>query len=243
MIRIYYLLFFTILSVEMGAQCYPDRHNTTIDDSWVSCALKTSPNVARPNSHWILYEFDSPKEINGIQLWNSNLPAFADIAIRSIAIDYSMDGQTWTDLGTHALVQPAGSSIYEGENIDGLEAFSARYILLTALDTYGSQCAGLAEVKFSLSDATTSIAEESDQWEVTLYPNPTADLVQIDMISDDFGMNRVEVINLSGQIILSQATTENSFSIHVGGVTDGAYLVKLIGKESVAVRKLWIINP
>lgn len=243
MARIYYLLFFTILMAEMSAQCYPDRHNTTIDDSWISCALKTSPNPDRPNSHWILYEFDTPKSIESIQLWNSNLPDFSDIAIRQIAIDYSMDGATWTDIGTHDLSRPRGSAFYEGDVINGLETFTASYVLLTALDTYGSQCAGLSEVKLALTDATTSIAEESDQWEVTIYPNPTAERIQVDMISDDFGINRVEVINLRGQVIQSHPMRQSSFSLDVSSIADGAYFIKLIGEESIAVRKLWIINP
>lgn len=243
MTRIYYLLILSIIGVEMSAQCYPDRHNTTIDDSWISCALKTSPNPIRPNSHWIMYEFDSPQSIEGIQLWNSNLPEFSDIAIRQVAIDYSIDGVTWTDLGSHALSRPNGSAFYEGDIIDGLEAFTANYVLLTALETYGSQCAGLSEVKLSLTNATTSIVEESDQWEVTIYPNPSTERVQVDMISDDFGINRVEVVNLSGQLILSRPIDQSSFSFDISSIAEGAYFIKLIGEESQAVRKLWIINP
>ena len=243
MTRIYYLLLITCIGIELSGQCYPDRHNTSIEDSWISCTRKVSPNANRASSHWILYEFTTAQTIESIRLWNSNLPEFSDIAVRQIAIDYSVDGTTWAEAGSFSLSQPAGNSFYEGEQLALVEPISSRYVLLTALDSYGSTCAGIAEVKFNLADATTSIAEESDRWSIDIFPNPSTDFANIVIDSDEFSLQSVQIINLKGQVIRNIIEQNNSFRLDLTGIADGAYFVKFVGKETLATRKIWIINP
>jgi hypothetical protein len=134
------------------AQCYPDRHNTTLNNQWISCTSTQNPNPTRGTSHWIQYSLEEIKALGDVHLWNVNMPDHLDDGSNSIAIDVSVDGSNWTEVYMGNLPQAAGSSIYEGLSVVDLQGTSARYIVLTALTNHGGSCYGLGEVRIQLTD-------------------------------------------------------------------------------------------
>lgn len=232
-----------LLTLNLSSQCYPDRHSTSLKDGWISCNVKSSPNTSRSNSHWIQYDFGSSQTIDAIKLWNSNLPDFEDVAVRELAIDISQDGENWTELGIYTLSNHKADVLYQGEEIEGFDPFSARSVLFTALTSYGSQCVGFAEVKFSLSNTSTNV-EELVQWDYSIYPNPSVDFVNIDIVEDNFGVEYYEILNLKGQILIRQTERSSSFSVDVSGFIEGAYFIKIVGDQgNVITEKIQVFNP
>lgn len=243
MIRFFIIYAIVLSSIQVSSQCYPERHNTTKNSGWISCVKKASPNAARGSSHWILYQFNEPKSIEGIKIWNSNLHDVSDLAIKDLIIDYSMDGASWNELGNFLLSSPHGDPFYEGEELADVQAFSATHILLTGASVYDSQCAGLAEVKFSLNNSTTATDDIRLENDVRLSPNPAFDQVNVTIENDDFQLQRIDIVNVTGQILYTGPEKSRTFQLNVSELIPGAYFIHLIGDQATIVKKLQIIKP
>lgn len=240
-------LFLGLLSIlvttNLSSQCYPDRHSTSVRDGWISCNIKSSPNPARSYTHWIEYDFGTTQNIDGIKIWNSNLPDFEDVAIRELAIDISPDGENWVDLGVFELSEHQPDVLYQGEEVGLSESFSAQKVLFTAISTYGAQCAGLAEVKFSLGNTSTS-TDDVKEWTYSVFPNPTSDFINIIIEEPEFNIDSYEIINLKGQILTRIKESGSNFSIDMSGYPSGAYVLKINGdNRNLITDKIHIVHP
>ena len=72
-----------------------------------------------------------------------------------------------------------------------------------------------------------------DEINVSVYPNPANDIVTIE--SNDFELEKVEVYNSFGSLVLSD---ENSNEINVVDLVSGVYFVKAYSGDSILTRKL-----
>ena len=167
--------FFLVRQISF-AQCNEDRHSTNWYDGWVSCEKDENPNTPLGNSHWIKYNFKAPYKLGKMHIWNINDPKNLLTGIKEAIIDYSMDGDTWTNLGTFILDPGAGQGDYngfEGPDFGGIEA---QYVLITAKSSWGNnQCAGLSEVRFEIktpTDVETPQEIETASLNVRAFPNP-----------------------------------------------------------------------
>lgn len=89
----------------------------------------------------------------------------------------------------------------------------------------------------------TSVQELNNANAFTLYPNPSAEnqLVNIKLNVVPTEEVRVDVTNIQGQIISSERSSKQNFSISTKGMSAGIYLVAIITKEGRSVKKL-VIN-
>jgi hypothetical protein len=168
-----YLLISTVFIGETTAQCFPDRHNTTWFDGWVSCEEATSPNPNRGMSHWIMYDFTYQYELGQIHLWNSNDPKNLDRGIKEMIVDYSTDGENWTELATYNLEMANGKTTFEGSDGPDFEGIEARYLLLTAKSNWGGDCVGFSEIRIQVH-GVNAVDEDltAAGFQVVVYPNP-----------------------------------------------------------------------
>lgn len=151
-------------------QCYPDRHNTTWYDGWISCQTAPSPNPVRGNSHWVQYNLGTTYVLHDLFIWNTNAPDILDWGMQEVVIDYSTDGITWTEFGTFTLNQGTGFNRYEGEFIADFNNVRANYVLITGVNNFGGACYGLSEVKINV-DNTVNV-QENECLKANVYPNP-----------------------------------------------------------------------
>ena len=134
-IRITYIILsclFVFPGMKLNGQCYPDRHNTSWFNGWASCETVASPNDARGESHWILYDLKGVYKLGETHIWNTNDPKNLDWGIDEVAVDVSLDGQNWLEVGTYNWSQAKGLPIYEGEAGPDLTGHEGAYVLLTA---------------------------------------------------------------------------------------------------------------
>lgn len=130
-----------------------DKHSNSPDDSWLSCQPTQSPNPARGMSHWIHYDFGDLFTLDQAQIWNYNGAGGTAQGFNNVVIDYSIDGTTWTELGTFNWSQASGNSDYQGFLMNEFSGIVAQHILITALDNFdGSNCLGISEISFSAFD-------------------------------------------------------------------------------------------
>lgn len=150
------LIFFSFNYI--NAQCYPDRHSTSVYDSWVSDEKKNNPNTIRGISHWIMYDLGSTYYLGQSHFWNLNDPDRLEQGIKNFFVDISSDGVSWKSLGEFSLTQASGESIYEGEIGPNFAGEKANYLLLTVKDSYGDGAlAGFGEMKIELESAALAI--------------------------------------------------------------------------------------
>jgi len=146
------ILFFiiAIFSIQnINAQC--EDNGNYWNESWVSCTTSQNPNPARGNSHWILYEFHEFQYITSSHIWNANRTNESGWGAKDVVIDYSLDGNIWTELGTFTFPQASESTNYNGFAGPDFGGLFINKILITVLSTYsGNACASLAEVQFNI---------------------------------------------------------------------------------------------
>ncbi|GLR17163.1 PA14 domain-containing protein [Portibacter lacus] len=130
-------------------KCAPtDNLDNREESVWVSCERTANPNANRSDGHWIMYDLGERHELHNTQIWNYNVNGNTQIGMTAVAIDFSLDGSSWTEYGTYNWALATGNSSYSGFNGPNLNGTYARYILISSLDA-GSSCKGLGKVAFS----------------------------------------------------------------------------------------------
>jgi hypothetical protein len=108
-----------------------------------------------------MIDFGENYRLQSTHWWNFNYPDQLEAGVKTVDIDYSVDGRNWNYLKTVSIPQASGLSTYEGIEGPDLENIEARFVLLTVKETYGSSCAGLSEISIEgiKSGNTTSVAD------------------------------------------------------------------------------------
>ena len=161
----------------LNAQCFEDRHNGNWFDAWVSCETSQNPNPARGESHWIFYDLHHTYSLGESKFWNFNDPSNTDRGVDQVAIDHSLDGVTWMQLGVYNFPEAPGISTYEGFEGPDFGGVYAKYLVITAGSNHGGNCYGLSEMRVQVEDVIISdIAEIQDNgcMNVNVYPNPSS---------------------------------------------------------------------
>jgi hypothetical protein len=221
----YFLLFPLLLAGYFAqAQCGDSTHSATAADAWVSCQPAPSPNSARGSGHWIQYDFGYVYTLGTSHVWNANLSSDTDKGLREVVIDYSLDGQNWTELGSFEFGEASGYQSYQGEAGPDFGEVAARYILITALNNHGDPtCYGLSEMRFDL-EAVTSTRMLADNGPLGLYPNPTSGLVQVDL--GPLRPTHLRVIDVQGRIVQA-FSGEIPSQLNVADLPAGLYFVSV----------------
>ncbi|MEE9373628.1 MAG: 3-coathanger stack domain-containing protein [Saprospiraceae bacterium] len=151
--KIYILLVLIMLiNIDLSAQC--DGNGNQWAKSWVSCQVSINPNPIRGITHWILYEFNENHWIDSSHVWNANRNGESDTGLKDVIIDYSLDGNTWTELGLFTFAQGSESDLYQGFEGPIFGSQFIKKILITVQNTHGNgSCASLGEIQFQVDDS------------------------------------------------------------------------------------------
>ncbi|MEJ2649654.1 MAG: hypothetical protein P8016_14745, partial [Sedimentisphaerales bacterium] len=68
-----------------------DLHSNGQPTMWLS-------NPGAPNSVWIQYDFDKVYKLHQMLVWNYNYPMLLKAGFKDVIVEYSLDGQTWTEV-------------------------------------------------------------------------------------------------------------------------------------------------
>jgi regulation of enolase protein 1 (concanavalin A-like superfamily) len=121
-------------------------HGTEGTTMWLS-------NVTGPSPAWIQYEFDQVYKLADLKVWNSNgqIESFMGFGAKTVKIEYSTDGTTWTALeNVPEFAKAPGTVSYAANTMVSFGGVQAKYVKLTVSSSWGGlSVAGLSEVKFS----------------------------------------------------------------------------------------------
>jgi hypothetical protein len=127
-----------------GSGLTAGRHSTTDTAMWF-----TAQNQVLPA--WIQYEFLQMQKILEMEVWNQNqtMETFLGFGAKDVLIEYSLDGQDWTEWGRVVIPKADSTPTYEGSVID-LGGIEAKFVRLTIESNWGGlfQRTGLSEVRF-----------------------------------------------------------------------------------------------
>ena len=232
---------FVLSMSSVYGQCFEDRHNLTLGNSWISCEESLSPNLARGNSNWIMYDLGTQYALGMTHFWNINNHIHQDDGMRNVAIDVSLNGSTWTEAAVFELEKGAISGFYEGVDGPDLTGTDARYILITGLSNYGGTCMGLSEFKVQATPATTSVGETELGAKLVPSPSPFSDFTRIDISLPVDGQYQFTLTSIDGKIVNSgqvQVAGSNAYvNIQGNQLFAGAYIFTLSnGSASSSVR-------
>ena len=185
----------------------------------------------------IIYLVTPALNVNGSVLsFNSKLAYMVhDPASVKISTDYSGDASTatWTDLTyTHAVAPEDGYGDWTASGDVDLSAYDGQTVYIAFVYTGGDpgQTTTLQIDDISVTNATVGINETS-AINVSVYPNPATDLINISENAD------VVVYTISGQQVLS---VNNTKTVDVSNLQAGIYFANITTVNGVSVEKFII---
>lgn len=226
------LIFFTLSSLFASAQYHPDRHNTSYDKGWLSCESAISPNQVRGEGHWIMYDLGQLYHMGETTIWNSNIADNTNVGIKNMAVDYSVDGITWTPAGEYEIPMGIASNFYTGNTGPDLTGIEARYILITALSNYGGDCVGFSEIRLNTAGIVSDVVDVDElDGNLSISPNPVASFGNITVTQVPVGDYKVRVTDLSGRVIKSESVSitneRQEILLDVNSFMAGLYVLTL----------------
>ena len=97
-----------------------------------------------------------------------------------------------------------------------------------------TQCKSVTSDVMTITVSPTSINELNVNNAITLQPNPTSGFVNI---NSRFEMQKIEVINIAGQILLSEQTTAKNHQLNLSDFAEGIYFVKVSYSNGMSITK------
>jgi hypothetical protein len=120
-------------------------HDDVAENMWLSGDDAVFPA-------WIQYVFDKPYLLDKMMVWNSNqsLESIIGFGAKDVTIDYSLDGEAWTNLGQFEFTQAPGLPGYAADTTVSFGDVPIKYVKLTITSNWGGllEQTGLSEVQF-----------------------------------------------------------------------------------------------
>jgi len=121
-----------------------DEHGVALETMWSGASADATP--------WIQFDLGQVEKLDKVHVWNHNTQteSILGFGIKDALIEFAVDGETWSELGTVQLPQAPGSPDYTGSEV-ALDGIVARYIKITGLSNHsilGLPQKGLSEVRF-----------------------------------------------------------------------------------------------
>ncbi len=237
-------IFVLLLLCQMGwSQEYPDRHNTTLENSWLSCQQTQSPNPLRGVSHWIMYDLATTYSLHRSTFWNVNAFEHSDEGTNDLQIDYSLDGVIWKNFGRYSLTKADEISTYQGELGPDFNGLVAKFILITSLTNYGGTCHGLSEFKVESTPVTISDVSDLElDIDIVASPNPFNTISTI-RISDlpEGGELYYKLLDMTGKVLQQNSIQSNTFTIDGTRLLSGIYNLTVVhpnGTKTIQINNI-----
>jgi hypothetical protein len=98
-----------------------------------------------------------------------------------------------------------------------------------------------ASIEVVVDDLIDGVREMSRSWEVTAYPNPTADILWLET-SDLMGVAQIRMYDGAGKLVLDQQFNANNglIQLNVNGLSSGSYHLVVRSNDQVAVERIQI---
>jgi hypothetical protein len=236
------ILLFFLLPLSGFTQTCEGSHSSSQDDSWLSCEETENPNPERSQGHWILYDLGDIKSLKESHFWNYNVSGETDRGVATIAVDMSLDGESWWWWGDINLEEAPGVDNYFGEVGPDFYPTNARYILLNIISNHGGNCYGFSEMRLEFNHFVTEIEELLvEDTGFSLHPNPTTESSTIYL--EHFQGSTINVFNPMGKLVMIVEPTSSSTALYFSDLAVGVYTIEVLDELGVRKsKKLTLVN-
>jgi hypothetical protein len=229
-----------LITQEADAQCFDNGHSPFQNQGWISCNTSIGPIPERGNTHWILYDFGHEYTLDSLYFWNHNVWGETGMGVKNILIDYSKDKENWITVGPITIEKAPGSWKYTGTQGPSLGNVDARYVLITVISTWreDASCAGLAEIRFGVSNAVDVVEIEAEaEWNIS--PNPAIDRITVQLPEIE-KIQSLSMYNAVGQLVRTlNLPSGKEVSVSIGDLKEGIYFIS-IGTETEILTKSFV---
>jgi len=237
-----------------GEQIYENEYLTTISGNVNNDQTIIFPepfSISEPGKYWVsIYGvYDSQYNEESTAYW----VYIHGLTIGSPKCFYQDDTGTWeSEAGTYPsmMFRLQGYKVMEdllyniyrngiliAEKVDALD-FTDDNFDLSAQHTWAVKLvctdgSGVSAPALFTLQACSGITEIQAP-EFIIYPNPSSSKINISAASD---FNKVEVLNLLGQTVISQPNSNNTASLDVSRLNNGVYFVRIVSENGTNVKK------
>ena len=89
----------------------------------------------------------------------------------------------------------------------------------------------------SMNDFTTGLPQYLTENDITIYPNPVNDNLNVTLRTDAFQVTNLAVYDLNGKLVMSQPVSDNRISVSANGLAAGSYFLRLSDGQSSVTTK------
>jgi hypothetical protein len=107
------------------------------------------------------------------------------------------------------------------------------------VDLDANDC-GNTSAQLIREDATGIISVNSNKTKIEIFPNPTNDIVTINMNNISNEVVEINIFNVNGNLVKSETMKQNNRQINIGDLSNGIYMVEIKSKEWTEKQKLLI---
>ncbi len=183
-----------------------------------------TPSQVRMTGPWWGWDANAGPvaDANGDGTWTFKMavPLDQNPPYEPVDMEYKIvaDGSNWEDLTDEPCIENQGGFFNRFWR-------ASEYMLVSDI-TFG-QCA-----------ACTTTGTETDLLSgLSIYPNPATDVL---MVSNDNNIDRVQMINIFGSVVLDQTIQANSGKLDVSAMSPGIYFVTVSANSQQVVRKITV---
>lgn len=99
------------------------------------------------------------------------------------------------------------------------------------------QSSGIDSIFNDPNPATLSIADDSNLSEISVYPNPAYNSVEIKFNESDFG-SIFTIFDINGKIIKTHIINQNSITLNKSEFLSGMYFIQISNENNIQTHKL-----
>lgn len=142
-------------------------------------------------------------------------------------------GNIWVGVYVDYLVTEGGVSMYDGTgwiDYDVSDGLIGPVVRRLEIDSEDNVWVATSTGVTKISDIPASVAKVYEATDFEVFPNPTTDLLTINILNTNFFKNDyLEVYNMAGQLVerVAVAKTEATINLEVRDLSAGMYVIKM----------------
>jgi hypothetical protein len=164
-----------------------------------------------------------------------------DVSVEPICTPFWSYRDTTVAIGDSVLIGPAITGLninwYDATstlitNAPGIYVKPAQTTTYTAVEDF---CGNTYTNTIVVTVTPTAVKEyENNALQISLHPNPANDIVTITSKND---FSKIELLNVTGQVLLSETVNDKTRQINLNGFSEGIYFVKVVSANGMSVTK------
>ncbi len=107
-----------------------------------------------------------------------------------------------------------------------------------------NECTGASEEIEIFIDDCTGIIESADDIELSIYPNPAENVLNVELNSHSERVSKITIVNLLGQTMIEKVGLEDSgkqlYQFNLSNLTNGLYIIKIQSENELLMKKQFI---